>query len=103
MSERPNDDPRAPTPDPVEDARLRRDKEQAELMDDARDQFLLRAADRRKRLANLTSPEFDAWFEQQLIACSDEPFLILEKIMLEVRAQQQLEFRTTCELQPSLG
>jgi hypothetical protein len=49
---------------------------------DARAQFLARAAERRTRLANLTSPAFDAWFEQHMIEFSAEPFPIMEALLM---------------------
>lgn len=69
---------------------------------DARSQFLARASERRKRLANVGSPEFWAWFEQHAAEFAAEPFPMFDAYVL-AHARRREEACTMREPQPDLG
>ena len=67
-------------------------------MEDARSRLLVRAAERRKRLANLESPEFVTWFDQHVAEFLEIPFPMTYALLM-AHSRGQAEVYTTCEPQ----
>jgi hypothetical protein len=65
-------------------------------------QLSIAAAQRQERLANLTSPEFDEWFEYKMAELAAVPFPMFDAFVM-ARSRGQAGVCITHEPQPDSG